>query len=165
MTDYKGVLIIGEIVEENLAAITLELLGCGRMLADKMAEGLSGLLLGSEVKNLASEAIAYGADDIYLLEDPLLEEYQSDLYVAAVEKVVQQVMPKVVLMGQTPMGRDLAPRLGFRMHTAVAMDCVDLDIDAQTGEVISLPEEQISQMQELAHAIAAYFASSTTPTG
>lgn len=138
MTDYRGVLIIGEIVEDNLANITLELLGCGRMLADKMGEGLSGLLLGSEVKNLASEAIAHGADDVYLLEDPLLEDYQSDLYVAAVEKVVQQVMPKVVLIGQTPMGRDLTPRLGFRMHAAVSMDCVDLDIDAQTGHLLQV---------------------------
>ena len=138
MTDYKGVLIIGEVVEENLAAITLELLGCGRMLADKMGEGLSALLLGSEVKNLAPEAIAHGADDVYLLEDPLLEDYQSDLYVVAVEKVVQQVMPKVVLIGQTPMGRDLAPRLGFRMQVAVSMDCVDLDIDSQTGYLLQI---------------------------
>ncbi len=40
-----------------------------------------------------------------------------------------------------------------------------VDIDAQTGEVIPLSSEQINRMQELAHAIAAYFTSSTTPTG
>ncbi|MBL7212775.1 MAG: electron transfer flavoprotein subunit alpha/FixB family protein [Desulfobacteraceae bacterium] len=138
MTEHKGVLIIGEIIEENLAAVTLELLGCGRTLADKLGERLSGLLMGSDTRPHASKAIAYGADKIYIMEDPLLEDYQSDLYLAAVEKMVRRVMPKIVLMGQTPMGRDLAPRLGFRMHAAVLMDCVELDIDTQTGRLLQV---------------------------
>ncbi|MBW1887263.1 MAG: electron transfer flavoprotein subunit alpha/FixB family protein [Deltaproteobacteria bacterium] len=138
MTDYKGVLICGEIIEQNLASITLELLGCGRMLADKMGERLSGLLMGNEVRTLADEVIAYGADAVYVLEDPLLKEYQSELYVAMVEKVVNQVRPKVVLIGQTSMGRDLAPRLGFRLHAGVSMDCVDLDIDDETGYLLQV---------------------------
>jgi electron transfer flavoprotein alpha subunit len=85
-SDYKGVLIIGEIVEDNLANITLELLGCGRALADKLGEKLSGLLMGTNIKAQASEAIAYGADEIYVVEDPLLEDYQGDLYLTEVEK-------------------------------------------------------------------------------
>ena len=108
------------------------------MLADKLGEKLSGLLLGIDVGPLASEAIAYGADEIYTVSDPLLEDYQSDLYLAEVEKVVKQIMPKMVLIGQTPMGRDLAPRLGFRMQVAVLMDCVDLDIDADTGNLLQI---------------------------
>jgi electron transfer flavoprotein alpha subunit len=140
MTDseYKGVLIIGEIVEDNLANITLELLGCGRVLADKLGEKLSGLLMGTNIKARASEAIAYGADEIYVVEDPLLEDYQSDLYLTEVEKTVKQLMPKIVLIGQTPMGRDLAPRLGFRMRAAVLMDCVELDIDDDTGNLLQI---------------------------
>lgn len=138
MTDYKGVLIIGEIVEDNLANITLELLGCGRVLADKLGERLSGLLMGTDIKAQASEAIAYGADEIHVVEDPLLEDYQSDLYLVEVEKMVKQLMPKIVLIGQTPMGRDLAPRLGFRMQAAVLMDCVELDIDDDTGNLLQI---------------------------
>jgi electron transfer flavoprotein alpha subunit len=136
-SDYKGVLIIGEIVEDNLANITLELLGCGRALADKLGEKLSGLLMGTNIKAQASEAIAYGADEIYVVEDPLLEDYQGDLYLTEVEKTVRQLMPKIVLIGQTPMGRDLAPRLGFRMQAAVLMDCVELDID-DTGNLLQI---------------------------
>lgn len=138
MTDYKGVLICGEITDQNLASITLELLGCGRILADKMGERLYGLLMGSDLRILASEAIAYGADDVYVLEDPLLKEYHSELYVAMVEKVVKQVRPKVVLMGQTSIGRDLAPRLGFRLHAGVSMDCIELDIDHESGNLLKI---------------------------
>ena len=136
MADNKGVLVVGDIVEGKVAAITSEMLGCGRKLADKLGEGLSAVLLGSGVKGLAAEAIAFGADKVYVVDDPLLKDYQGDAYVAAMENVIKQVMPKIVLMGQTTMGRDLAPRLAFRLNTAISMDCVDLDIDAQTKHLV-----------------------------
>jgi electron transfer flavoprotein alpha subunit len=43
--------------------------------------------------------------------------------------VVKQVSPSILIMGTTSMGRDLAPRLAFRLDTAVSMDCVALEID------------------------------------
>jgi len=132
MADYKGVLICADITEGKLAAITTELLGCGRKLADSLGEGLSAVLLGSEVKGLASEVIAFGADKVYVVDDPLLKDYQSDAYVAVMEKLAKTAMPRVILMGQTSIGRDLAPRLAFRLDTAVSMDCVELSIDPQS---------------------------------
>jgi len=136
MADYKGVLVCGEIVEGKLAAITTELLGCGRKLADNLGEELSAALLGSGVKEFASEVIAFGADKVYVVDDPLLKGYQTDSYVAVMEKVVKQVTPRVLLLGQTSVGRDLAPRLAFRLNTALSMDCVELDIDPQTKQLL-----------------------------
>ena len=72
MGEYKGVMVYGEVVEGKLAGIVLELLGCGRKLADELGEELSAILVGSEVGSLAQEAIASGADRIYLVEDALL---------------------------------------------------------------------------------------------
>lgn len=129
MADYKGVLICGDIIEGKVAAITSELLGCGRKLADSLGEELSAVLVGSGVKGLTSEAIAYGADKVYVVDDPLLKDYQADAYVVVMDNVVKQVAPKVLLMGQTSVGRDLAPRLAFRLNTVVSMDCVELEID------------------------------------
>ena len=132
MADNTGVLVCGEIVEGKLAAITAEMLGAGRKLAEQLGEGLSAVLLGSGIKGLAPEAIAFGADKVYVVDDPLLQDYQSDAYAAAIENVLKQVNPRVVLFGQTTMGRDLAPRLAFRFKTALSMDCVDLEIDPQS---------------------------------
>ena len=87
----KGVLIYGEIIEGKLAAITTELLGCGRKLADSLGEELSAVLLGSGVKGSASEVIAYGADKVYVVDDPLLKDYQTESYTAVMEKIVKQV--------------------------------------------------------------------------
>jgi len=129
MADSKGVLICGEINEGKLAAITTELLGCGRKLADSLGEELSAVLMGSGVKELASEAIAFGADKVLVVDDALLKDYQTDSYMAVMDKVVKQVTPRIVLLGQTSTGRDLGPRLAFRLGTAISMDCLDLEID------------------------------------
>ncbi len=132
MAEYKGVLVCGEIVEGRLAAITTELLGCARKLADSLGEGVSAALLGSEVKGFASELIAYGADKVYVVDTPLLKNYQTDSYAAVMEKMVKELMPRILLLGQTAIGRDLAPRLAFRLGTALSMDCVELSIDPNT---------------------------------
>ena len=132
MAEYKGVMVYGEAAEGKLAAITTELLGCGRKLANELGEELSAVLAGSNISGLAKEAIAFGADKVYTVDDPLLENYQTDSYVATMEKVAKQVMPKILILGQTSIGRDLAPRLAFRLNTAASLDCVDIAIESNT---------------------------------
>ncbi|MFC1995742.1 electron transfer flavoprotein subunit alpha/FixB family protein [Chloroflexota bacterium] len=129
MSEYKGVMIYCEVAKGKLAAIATELLGCGRKLADDLGEGLCAVLVGSDISGSAQEAITFGADKVYVVDDPLLKDYQTDSYVLAMEKVVKQVMPQILLLGQTSIGRDLTPRLAFRLNTAASMDCVELGID------------------------------------
>ncbi len=130
MADNKGVLVCGDIIDGKLAAITAEMLGAGRKLATKLGEPLCCALFGSGIKGLAAEAIAFGADKVFVVDDANLKDYQSDAYVTAAENVIKQANPRIVLFGQSTMGRDLAPRLAFRFNTAISMDCVDLDVDA-----------------------------------
>ncbi|MFA5055226.1 MAG: electron transfer flavoprotein subunit alpha/FixB family protein [Dehalococcoidia bacterium] len=130
MADNKGVLIFGEVIEGKLAASTLELLGGGRGLADTLGEPLMLVLVGSGVGACAKEGIAYGADKVFVVEDAALQSYTNDAYVSAMEKVVKEVAPNIMLMAMTPIVRDLAPRLAFRLGTAVSMDCVKLEIDS-----------------------------------
>jgi electron transfer flavoprotein alpha subunit len=132
MADNKGVMIVGECVECAPVAITYELIGVGRRLADGLGEPLSAVLLADKVGDAAKDAIAFGADKVYVVESPLLKDYTTDAYVGAVEKLCQEVKPNILLMGQTPMGRDLAPRLAFRLGTGATLDCLDLKIDPQT---------------------------------
>lgn len=136
MAEDKGVMVYAEVAEGKLAAIVTELLGCGRKLADDLGEELSATLVGSEVGSFAQEAIAFGADKVYLVEDPLLQDYQTDSYVSVMEKVVRQIMPQVLLLGQTSIGRDLAPRLAFRLETSATMDCIELAIDPESKRLL-----------------------------
>ncbi|MFC1987096.1 electron transfer flavoprotein subunit alpha/FixB family protein [Chloroflexota bacterium] len=132
MSEYQGVMVHAEVIEGKLSAMATELLGCGRTLADDMGEELSAVLIGSDVNSLAPEAIAFGADKVYAVDDPMLKDYQTGSYVSVMEKVVKQAMPQIILLGQTSIGRDLAPRLAFRLQTVATMDCVALEIDSES---------------------------------
>jgi electron transfer flavoprotein alpha subunit len=132
MAEYKGVTVYCETTEGKLASIATELLGGGRKLASDLGQELSAVLVGSGTSNLAQEAIAFGADKVYVVDDPLLKDYQTDSYVSVTEKVVKQVMPQILLLGQTSIGRDLAPRLAFRLNTAASLGCLELAIDPQS---------------------------------
>jgi len=136
MSEYKGVMIYGEVIEGKLSAMATELLGCGRQLADDLGQELSAVLVGSGVSSFAQEAIAFGADKVYVVDDPLLQDYQTDSYVSVLEKVVNQAVPQILLLGQTSVGRDLAPRLAFRLGTAATMDCVALEIDPDSKRLL-----------------------------
>jgi electron transfer flavoprotein alpha subunit len=136
MSDYKGVAVYCEVKGDKLLPIATEGLGTGRKLANTLGQELSAMLVGSNISSLAQPAIAYGADKVYVVDDPLLKDYQADAYVSVMAKVVNQVKPLVIIMGQTDSGRDLAPRLAFRLGTAVTMDCVDLAIDPESKRLL-----------------------------
>ena len=122
MAEYKSVLIHCEVTEGKLATIATELLGCGRKLADDLGQELYAVIVGNKVSNLSQEAISFGADKVYVIDDPLLKDYQTDSYAPAMEKLIKQIMPQILLLGQTAIGRDLAPRLAFKLDTVATMD-------------------------------------------
>jgi electron transfer flavoprotein alpha subunit len=132
MAEFKGILVCGELADGKLASITTELLGCGRKLADDLKEDLSCLLARDSVGDAPKEAIAFGADRVYAVEHPVLKEYQADSYIQVIEKLAKDTSPQTILMGQTSMGRDLAPRLAFRLGGSLTTDCLELSIDSET---------------------------------
>ncbi len=136
MAEHKGILVCGELANGKLASITTELLGCGRRLADDLQEDLICLLVGDTVGEAGKDALAFGADKVYTVEYSSLKEYEADSYMQVAEKLVKEVSPRAILMGQTFMGRDFAPRLAFRLGTSLCTDCLDLSIDSKTKTLV-----------------------------
>ena len=136
MAEYKDVLVHCETDEGKLTSIATELLGAGSRLAHDLGEKLCAVLTGSNISGLAQEAIAFGADKVYVVDDPLLKDYLTDTYLLVMDKVVKQVTPQILLFGQTPLGRDLAPRLAFKLNTAASLDCVALAIDSASKRLL-----------------------------
>ncbi len=116
-------LVVGEVAEGALVPVTAEMLGAARRLG---VDTVGCALLGAGVEGLAQEAIAFGADEVFVVDSPDLAEYNSDAYIQAMLKLVEQAAPAIILFGQTNLGRDLAPRLAFRLQTGVIMDCTEL---------------------------------------
>jgi electron transfer flavoprotein alpha subunit len=123
-----GILVHCEVTDGRLAPIATEILGAGRRLASELGQELSAVLIGSNVGGPAREAIAYGADKVYTVDDPSLKDYATEPHLMAMEKVVRQALPAIILLGQTMFGRDLAPWLAFRLNTGATMDCMALEI-------------------------------------
>jgi electron transfer flavoprotein alpha subunit len=137
MDSHRGVLVCGEIAEGKLAPITIELLGVGRKLADELGEELSVLLMGSTIGDLGQEAIAYGADNVYVAEDSLLDHYNSDAYTQVAANLCKKALPSIMLLGHTDIGCDLAPRLNGRLGGGLAMESMALSIDPATKLLVS----------------------------
>jgi electron transfer flavoprotein alpha subunit len=132
-----GILVLGEIAEGRLHSVTAELLAAARGLSATLGEEVAVALPGGELDGLSSEAIAHGADRVYLVQDPLLAEPQNDSYLAAFEQVCRQVLPTIVLVGRTPMGKDVGPRLAFRLGVGVAQDSVQVGVDPESRRVVA----------------------------
>ena len=128
MTEHKGVWVFIEQNKGEISRVSLELLGGGKSLADKLGTNLSGIILGNKIKDLADEVIAYGADQVYLVEDKELENYRTLPYARVISELIEEEKPKIVLYGATTTGRDLAPRIAARIETGLTADCTELEI-------------------------------------
>lgn len=128
LEEYKGVYVFAQQVDNELSGIAFELLGKGKDLANDLGTDVTAVLVGSEIKGLADELAAYGADKVIIVDDPELKEYRTEPYAHALASVIQEFKPEIVLVGATAIGRDLAPRVSARVHTGLTADCTQLEI-------------------------------------
>ena len=136
MPEGSGVLVAGEVSGGRISSTTRELLAAGRQIANDLGGELAAGLAGGELDHAAKEAIAAGADKVYLVDHPLLAEYQVELHLAALEAISRLVSPAVLLIGRTEAGRELAPRLAFRLGVGLAQDCLEVRIDPESRKLL-----------------------------
>jgi electron transfer flavoprotein alpha subunit len=136
MTENRGVLICGETVEEHLTVVTAELVQRGRRLCDGLKEELSLVLMEKNFQTAADEAISLGVDKVYTINGPPAAETFPGHTANFIALLSRQIDPSLILFGQTDVGREIAPRVGAKLDTSVCLDCVALDIDAETGSLL-----------------------------
>ena len=128
LEEYKGVYVFAEQVDNKLSGIAFELLGKAKDLAADLNAEVAAVLIGSDVKGLADELAAYGADKVIVVDDPELKEYRTEPYAHALASVIEKYKPEIMLVGATAIGRDLGPRVSARVQTGLTADCTQLDI-------------------------------------
>ncbi len=125
---FSGVWVFAEQRKGRIAEVSFELLGEGRRLADKLGVSLGAVLFGSGLADKAWELIAYGADEVYLADDPALENFTDDLYGGLLTELVRENKPEIVLCGATSLGRSFFPKVASALNTGLTADCTGLDI-------------------------------------
>ena len=128
----KEVIIIAEQTNGDIKPVTLELLGAGKDLANKLGGRLSAIVLGYKISSLPKKLIAYGADIVYVADHEILENYQTLPYRRVIidHLTTFTLPPHIVFLGSTTTGRDLAPRIAAFFETGLTADCTELDIGA-----------------------------------
>ncbi|AKN33678.1 electron transfer flavoprotein subunit alpha [Clostridium carboxidivorans P7] len=134
--DYKGVWIFAEQREGKISNVSLELLGEGRKIADKLKVDLTAILIGDKIESLSKELIQYGADKVLYVEDKFLKLYTTEVYTRIIYEMVKDRKPEILLIGATFIGRDLAPRIAARLRTGLTADCTGLDISEEDGNLL-----------------------------
>lgn len=132
---WNGIAVYVDHVEGEIHPVTFELLGKARELADKIKHPVHAIFIGSEIADKAQELLHYGVDKVYVVDAPELKDFKIESYTAALEEYVNEVQPSAILIGATPVGRQLAPRVAARFKTGLTADCTILDIHENTDLV------------------------------
>ena len=129
---YKDVWVFIEHEHGKVASVSFELLGEGRKLADVLGCKLCGMIFGEKVDDFIKEAVAYGAERVYVTESPVLKQYRVDPYACAAVNLIRKYKPEIVLFGATTQGRDFAGTVATTLEVGLTADCTGLDIDPET---------------------------------
>lgn len=132
LSQYEGVMIIGEHFRNKIHNVVYQLLGKGRELADNLGVEVSVVMLGSDLDDKLEELGQYGADEVIYVKSPILKDYYSDLYASTLTEIIQERKPEIVLIGATPTGRDFAPRVSKRLKAGLTADCTGLAIEEES---------------------------------
>jgi electron transfer flavoprotein alpha subunit len=123
-----GVLVFGEVVSGELAAVSLEVASAGTALADALGEPLHGALIGNGAADAAARYCG-GFSALTVADDAHFHPYCADAYVAAAQAIIAACAPSVVLFAHTLQTREWVPRLAARLDTGLVTDCTTLAIE------------------------------------
>jgi electron transfer flavoprotein alpha subunit len=132
MSEQNSVWVFIEQTDGKIADVSLELTGKARELADQLGYEVVGLVFGHNVGGLADEVIARGADRVLLADHPELAVYRTLPYARVAIAEARRRKPEIFLIGGTPNGRDLAPRVASALRCGLTADCTDLQIGEYT---------------------------------
>lgn len=135
--DYSGVWVFIEENEGKIAPVSLELLGAGRTLADKRGVELAGIIIGENVTGLSDKVFEYGADTVYVYDQPIFQLYRTESFMKALLHCSEKYKPEIILYGATSTGKDLASAVATDLPTGLTADTTELDVEEDTGLLLA----------------------------
>jgi electron transfer flavoprotein alpha subunit len=128
MSETKDVWVFIEQEQSTIATVSMELLTKAKELAKQLSSQVCGLLMGHEIQDLTDPVIHHGADRVFVVDHPQLDVYRTLPYARVAIDLVKEYKPYIFLLGATPIGRDLAPRIASACKAGLTADCTGLEI-------------------------------------
>ena len=121
----SGILVFAESDGGQVKKTAFELLTKARELAGALGGSVSAVLIGGgDTAGLA----AHGADTVYTVAGDAYGNYTTGAFTRALQTVIGQADPAVVLGAASPVGKDLLPRLAARLDAGLGTECTALDV-------------------------------------
>lgn len=125
----SGILVFIEHRDGVLNRTSLEAIAAGQSLAAGLQQAISAVVLGSGMSAIADEVAAYELAKVIYAENAKLAQYTPDAYTDAMEAVIRQTDPQLVVMPHTYLVRDYAPKLAARFQKGLISDCVRAQVE------------------------------------
>ncbi len=109
---------------------SFEAIAAAQSLGSGLHQPVSAVILGGNIGTLAEELRAFGVEKVICARNPKLADYTPDAYADAMERVVRQLDPTLVLMTHTYLVRDFAPKLAARFGKSLISDCIRAKAEA-----------------------------------
>jgi electron transfer flavoprotein alpha subunit len=125
----KEIWVLPEISDdaEDVSKLSLGLLSEARYIAEKVNATVTALVFNDQDQECPEVFGQYGVSKAYLFKDPLLKYFSAEAYATALLPTIQADSPWLFLMGNTIIGRELAPRLAVLLGTGLVSNCVKMD--------------------------------------
>ncbi len=131
LSEYTGIWVFAEQRYGNLKSVAAELTGKAKELAADLDVQVTAVVLGSDIKHLSKELIAYGADEVLIMDTAWLRDFNDYVYGDVMIDLIKEYKPEIVLIGATSNGRSLAPHISSTLRTGLTADCTVLEIDKE----------------------------------
>jgi electron transfer flavoprotein alpha subunit len=128
MSEAREVWVFIEQDKGDISNVSLELLTKAQELAKQLGSQVIALAMGHEIGDFASLVIHHGADTVFMIDHPELAVYRTLPYARVAIDLVKEHKPYIFLLGATPVGRDLAPRIASACSAGLTADCTALKI-------------------------------------
>ncbi len=122
-----SVLLVVEHQKQKLKNATLNALTFARQMAENRGAPLNLLVIGHGVAGVADQVKPYGADTIFLLDDPSFTNYTAETWGHVVAEVAKQCDAVFVGMNSGTTGRDLMPRVAAKLSAGMVTDLIGFD--------------------------------------
>ncbi len=132
---WSGIAVYVDHIDGAIHPVTYELIGKAKELAEKINHPVYAIMIGKDISCQCHELLHYGVDKVFVYDDKKLARFKIEPYTSVFEDFVNNIKPTAILVGATPVGRQLAPRLAARLKTGLTADCTKLEINENTDLV------------------------------
>jgi electron transfer flavoprotein alpha subunit len=128
MTTGKGeVWTLAELRDGKLHPVSYELLAWGRGVAEALGVPLASVVLGENLPD-AAPLFQYGADKVYLADDPGLKHGLADACADTLADMARAFEPQVLIASATTRGRSTMSLLYAKLECGLTADCTGLSV-------------------------------------